>query len=241
MSFSAKLRKNETAYKLVKQVVEHICTTNGLEFKTVWATVSNREPAVFDRHFRRERKRADPLNNVKKPRTAFSFFTQEQRPKISEKNPTMPFGEVSKLVGQQWAALDAAVKAGYLAQEAEDKKRYEVERVAVLKACAAAADAANATSEASAVAAEVVAPVAAVAETVAAPAAKGKRAAPKATEAVSAAPAAETVAAPAAKATKKAAPAPAAATPAATPAAAAVVVAVAATPAKKGGKRAATA
>lgn len=232
MSFSAKLRKNETAYKLVKQVVEHICTANGLDFKTVWATVSNREPAVFDRHFRRERRRHDPLNNVKKPRTAFSFFTQEQRPKISEKHPEMAFGDVSKLVGQQWASLDATTKAGYLAQEAEDKKRYEAERIAVLKA--------NAEQAGQQVEATLTTGVTA-AEVEEAPKARKPRAVKAVAVAASgpvSAPAAPVVAETAAakKGKKAAAAAAPAAAPVAAPVAVAAPVVVAAVATKKGKK-----
>jgi hypothetical protein len=150
MSFSSKLRQSESHYKLVRQVVDHVCTANSLEFATVWATVCNRPTEYFDRFFRRERRRNDPLNGVKKPRTAFSFFTQEHRPKISEKHPTLAFGEVSKLVGQQWSGLDATTKAKYTGLEQADKARYEVDRQAIMKDIATRAETAQAQQASSA-------------------------------------------------------------------------------------------
>ena len=159
MSFSSKLRQSESHYKLVRQVVDHVCTSNNLAFETVWATISNRPIEYFDRFFRRERRRNDPLNGVKKPRTAFSFFTQEHRPKISEKNPTLAFGEVSKLVGQQWSSLDVSTKAKYTGLELSDKARYEVERQAIMKDIATRAETAQAQQASAPVAETVTAPV----------------------------------------------------------------------------------
>jgi hypothetical protein len=225
MSFNSKLRQSEASFKLVRQVVEHLCTTNNLQFATVWPTISTKDCEHYERHFRRERRRTDPLRDVKKVRTAFSFFTQEQRPLISAKHPTLPFGEVSKLVGQQWASLDQATRAKYQAEEAKDKARYEVERQAIMKDIATR----NASAATAApVATESPAPVAA--------APVKKAAAKKAASApapVVAAPVAA-AAAPAKKgAAKKAASAPA-------PVVAAPVVAAAApAPAKKAGKKAA--
>ena len=154
MSFSSKLRQSESHYKLVRQVVDHVCTSNNLTFDAVWPTVSNRPVEYFDRFFRRERRRNDPLNGVKKPRTAFSFFTQEHRPKISEKHPTLAFGEVSKLVGQQWSSLDATTKAKYTGLEQADKARYEVDRQAIMKDIATRAETAQAQQASSAPVAE---------------------------------------------------------------------------------------
>lgn len=133
MSFNSKLRQNEATFKLVRQVVEHVCTTNNLQFATVWPTVSTKDCEHYERHFRRERRKNDPLRDVKKIRTAFSFFTQEQRPLITAKHPELPFGEVSKLVGQQWASLDQTTRAKYQSEEAKDKTRYEGERQAIMQ------------------------------------------------------------------------------------------------------------
>ena len=66
------------------------------------------------------------------PPTAFSFFTKETRHLISEKNPDHKFGEISKLVGQQWQGLDTKTRARFQKLEAEDKQRYHVARQQVM-------------------------------------------------------------------------------------------------------------
>lgn len=230
MSFNSKLRQNEATFKLVRQVVEHICTTNNLQFATVWPTISTKDCVNYERHFRRERRKNDPLHDVKKVRTAFSFFTQEQRPLIAAKLPEKtPFGEVSKHVGKLWASLDQATRAKYQAEEAKDKARYESERQAIMQDIATRA-AVN---------------VPAVAEAVipsSAPAKKaGTKRAAKAAVAEVAAPvvAAPVAASPAKRGGKKAGKAAAApVSEVATPVVAAPTP-VAAAPTKRGGKKAA--
>jgi len=138
MSFTAQLKGAEGQYKLVSKVVRSICESNNLNFETVWATISNRECEYFDRHFKRYKRRNDPLRQVKKPRTAFSFFTQANRNEIQTKHPNLSFGEVSKLVGEQWKNLDDKSRAKYIQLETEDKARYSVARKEVMDAMAAA-------------------------------------------------------------------------------------------------------
>lgn len=235
MSFNSKLRQSEATFKLVRQVVEHLCTTNNLQFATVWPTVSSKDCEHYERHFRRERRKNDPLKDVKKVRTAFSFFTQEQRPLISAKHPDLPFGDVSKLVGQQWASLDQATRAKYQAEEAKDKTRYEGERQVIMR------DIATRAADNVPTIAEAVIP------------SPAKRAAPakrvaKAAAATTATPVATTtpvveVVAPVATAPAKRGGKKAAAAPATVPAPVAAVAVpapvAAAAPAKRGGKKAA--
>jgi hypothetical protein len=138
MSFTAQLKGAESQYKLVSKVVRSICESNSLNFETVWSTISNRECEYFDRHFKRNKRKNDPLRQVKKPRTAFSFFTQANRNEIQTKHPNLSFGEVSKLVGEQWKNLDEKARAKYIHLETEDKARYTVARGEVMKAMATA-------------------------------------------------------------------------------------------------------
>ncbi len=199
MSFTAQLKGAESQYKLVSKVVRSICESNSLNFETVWATISNRECEYFNRHFKRQKRRDDPLRQVKKPRTAFSFFTQANRNDIQTKHPNLSFGEVSKLVGEQWKNLDDKSRAKYIQLETEDKARYSVARNEVMIAMASQVTTEPAATE----------PVAATSV----PAPKKAKAVK---QAVAAAPVVAVAAAPAkAKKTKQAAAAPAAAAPAA--------------------------
>lgn len=228
MSLSSDIRQSVSHYKLVRKVVEQICQSNNLDVATVWSTLSAKDFDGLDRHFRREKKRNDPLSSVKKHRTAFSFFTQANRKDIQLKNPTLSFGAISKIVGEQWKALDEKSRAKYTALETEDKVRYSTARQQVMDDMAV-----NGTATAAAPAAEVAAPVAAEA----APAPKKARVAKTAAPAV-VAEAAPAAAKPARK-SAKAAPAAAEAAPvAAAPkksakAAAPAAQAAAATPAPK--------
>lgn len=246
MSFTAQLKGAEGQYKLVSKVVRSICESNSLNFETVWATISNRECEYFDRHFKRHKRRNDPFRQVKKPRTAFSFFTQANRNDIQTKHPNLSFGEVSKLVGEQWKNLDEKSRAKYIQLETEDKARYTAARKEVMEAMATAAVVEPATepvvaasvpapkkAKAAKQAAAPAAPVAAPATTEAVPAATKSKKTKQAAAAVAvAAPVAATeAAAPAAKKEKKAKQA--AAPVAQVAAAAAPVAAAAAAPVKK--------
>jgi hypothetical protein len=254
MSLSSQIRESVSHYKLARKVVEQICQSNNLEVGTVWSALCTKDFDGLDRHFRREKRRNDPLSSVKKPRTAFSFFTQANRNDIQLKNPTLSFGAVSKIVGEQWKALDDTARGRYLTLETEDKSRYCTARQQVMDdmavngtatpavaAAAAATEAPVAEAAATPVAgkkvrvqktaapAAVAAPVVAAASTTAAKPAKksSKAAAAPAAPAVEVVPAPAVVAATEAKVAKKVAKVAAAAAP--TPAAAVTT----ATPAKK--------
>lgn len=229
MSLSSQIRESVSHYKLARKVVEQVCQSNNLEVGTVWSTLCTKDFDGLDRHFRREKRRNDPLSSVKKPRTAFSFFTQANRNEIQLKNPTLSFGAVSKIVGEQWKALDEKSRAKYLTLESEDKSRYCTARQQVMDDMAV-----NGTATP---AAEAAAPVA---ESATSAPATGKkvRAQKTAAPAVVAAPATTEAAAPVAtKSAKKSAKAaaPAAAEAAAAPA----VVATEAKVSKKSAKAAA--
>lgn len=204
MSLTSNVRESVSHYKLARKIVEQICQSNNLDVTTVWSSISSRDFDALDRHFRREKRRKDPLSSVKKPRTAFSFFTQANRNDIQIKNPTLSFGAVSKLVGEQWKALDDKSRAKYLALENEDKARYCTARQKVMDDMALNSVAASAPVATEPVAAESIpAPKKARVQKTAAPAAVA--ATPAATEAKSSK-----------KAAKQTASAPVVAAPAAT-------------------------
>ncbi len=234
MSLSSQIRESVSHYKLARKVVEQVCQSNNLEVGTVWSTLCFKDFDGLDRHFRREKRRNDPLSSVKKPRTAFSFFTQANRNEIQLKNPTLSFGAVSKIVGEQWKALDEKSRAKYLTLESEDKSRYCTARQQVMDDMAV-----NGTATP---AAEAAAPVA---ESATSAPATGKkvRAQKTAAPAVVAAPATTEAAAPvatkSAKKSAKAAAVPAAVPAAAEAAAAPAVVAAEAKVSKKSAKAAA--
>lgn len=229
MSLTAQIASTDSSFKLSQKLVASLAEKFGFKFEDGWATVSNSSVEKVQKRLKREKKKTNPAAGVKHSRTAFSFFTQKQRPLEAAKHPKATFGELSRFVSQAWKALTPAELKAYKDMEAADKTRYQTERTAALAAApaAAAAPAEVATEvkpkrekKAKAAATTEAAPAAAPAK--AEKPAKAPKAA-KAAAPVAAAPAA--VAAPAAKAEKPAKAAKAAAAPA--------VVAAAAAPAAK--------
>jgi len=75
---------------------------------------------------------ADP-NAPKRSLSAYMFFANEQRDIVRSENPGIQFGEIGKLLGEKWKALDAEGKAPYESKAEEDKKRYELEKAEYFK------------------------------------------------------------------------------------------------------------
>ncbi|CAJ0847953.1 2277_t:CDS:10 [Entrophospora sp. SA101] len=62
-------------------------------------------------------------SNPKRALSAYMFFVRENREKVKAENPGAKFGEIAKLVGEKWKALND--KTFYNEMAADDKKRYE--------------------------------------------------------------------------------------------------------------------
>ncbi|PSR77666.1 Non-histone chromosomal protein 6 [Coniella lustricola] len=71
----------------------------------------------------------DP-NAPKRGLSAYMFFANEQRENVREENPGIKFGEVGRILGERWKALNDKQRAPYEAKAATDKKRYEDEKAA---------------------------------------------------------------------------------------------------------------
>lgn len=91
---------------------------------------------------KKPRKKKDP-NAPKKALSAFMYFSNANRERVKTANPGIPFGQVGKLLGEEWKALSAEDKVQYEAQAAKDKERYAA-AMADYKASGAAAAAAAA-------------------------------------------------------------------------------------------------
>jgi len=74
---------------------------------------------------KKKRTKKDP-NAPKKALSAFMIFSQENRSKIKEANPDASFGQLGKLIGQAWKALDESEKEPYTAKAEQEKERYEL-------------------------------------------------------------------------------------------------------------------
>ncbi|KAI9815285.1 MAG: Non-histone chromosomal protein 6 [Pycnora praestabilis] len=74
-----------------------------------------------------EKKKKDP-NAPKRGLSAYMFFANEQRDNVREENPGISFGQVGKVLGERWKALNEKQRQPYEAKAATDKKRYEDEK-----------------------------------------------------------------------------------------------------------------
>jgi len=77
----------------------------------------------------KKKSKKDP-NAPKRGLSAYMFFANEQRDNVREENPGISFGQVGKILGERWKALNDKQRAPYEAKAAADKKRYEDEKQA---------------------------------------------------------------------------------------------------------------
>ena len=68
----------------------------------------------------------DP-NAPKGAKTAFLFFSAENREKLKKESPDMSFGEVGKALGEMWKTIDSDGKAKYEEMAKKDKERHKKE------------------------------------------------------------------------------------------------------------------
>ena len=229
MSLTAQIGSSEATFKLSQKIVSSLAEKFSFKFEDGWATVSSRTLENIQKRLKRDKRRANPASSIKHPRTAFSFFTQKQRPLSQAAHPEATFGQLSRFVSEAWKLLTPEQMASFKALELADKERYQVERATVLATASAAPAvevvdapvAAEATKEkkvrkVKAKTEEAVAPVATPAvEAVAAPAPASAKKAKSAKATPAAAPVEATPAPVEAAPAKKAKTPKAAATPAA--------------------------
>ena len=232
MSLTAQIGSSDATFKLAQKLVAALAEKYSFSFEDGWTVVSTRTVDNIQKRLKREKRRANPAAQVKHARTAFSFFTQQQRPVEQKAHPEATFGQLSRFVSEAWKKLSPAEMQKYKDMETADKSRYQTEKAAALESASAAAPAAEAAPAAAETAspkkartpkAKAATPAAAPVAATPAPAAEKKAKTPKSAKAAApaAAPAAPVAAAPAEKKAKapKAAAAPAAAPVAAAPAA----------------------
>jgi len=75
---------------------------------------------------KKEKKKKDP-NAPKRPLAPYMFYCKEQREKVKASQPDISFGEIGKVLGQQWSAMGEKEKKPFLKKAEQDKKRYQTE------------------------------------------------------------------------------------------------------------------
>lgn len=137
MSLTAQIGSSELSFKLAQKLVASLAEKFAFSFEDGWNTISTRTVENVQKRLKREKRRANPTAAIKHPRTAFSFFTQKQRPVCQAAHPEATFGQLSRFVSEGWKALTPAQMADFKALETADKARYQVERDAILAKVAA--------------------------------------------------------------------------------------------------------
>ena len=138
MSLTAQIGASEATFKLSQKIVSSLAEKFSFKFEDGWATVSSRTLENIQKRLKRDKRRANPASSIKHPRTAFSFFTQKQRPLSQAAHPEATFGQLSRFVSEAWKLLTPEQMASFKALELADKERYQVERATVLATAAAA-------------------------------------------------------------------------------------------------------
>ena len=137
MSLTAQIGASEATFKLSQKIVSSLAEKFSFKFEDGWATVSTRTLENIQKRLKRDKRRANPASSIKHPRTAFSFFTQKQRPLSQAAHPEATFGQLSRFVSEAWKLLTPEQMASFKALELADKERYQVERATVLASVAA--------------------------------------------------------------------------------------------------------
>jgi len=134
MSLTSQISSTEVSFKLSQKIVSALAEKFSFKFEDGWTAVSNRPIDLIQKRLRREKRRANPASAVKHARTAFSFFTQKQRPVSQTAHPEASFGQLSRYVSEAWKALTPEQMVEFKTLEIADKERYQKERAAVLAA-----------------------------------------------------------------------------------------------------------
>jgi len=76
---------------------------------------------------RKTKAKKDP-NAPKRGSSGYIFYGKKRRPEIKAEDPTMAFGDITKMIAEEWNALPDKKKKPYLDMAAKDKIRYEKEK-----------------------------------------------------------------------------------------------------------------
>ncbi|KAG0255881.1 Non-histone chromosomal protein 6 [Mortierella polycephala] len=79
---------------------------------------------------KRKRKVKKDINAPKKPMSAYLLFSNEWREKVKAQNPDASFGDLGRLLGEQWREYTDDQKAPYHVKHEEAKAKYEREKAA---------------------------------------------------------------------------------------------------------------
>ena len=92
-------------------------------------TSYTRTPALENKRGRKPRSKKDP-NAPKRALSGFFWFSNDERSKVKAANPDFGVGDIAKELGRRWAEAGEEVKAKFEALAANDRVRYDKEKIA---------------------------------------------------------------------------------------------------------------
>ena len=90
---------------------------------------NSRTPTSDNKKARKTKRTKDP-NAPKRALSGFFWFSQDERHKVKAANPDFGVGDVAKELGRRWSEVSEDVKAKYEALAANDRVRYDKEKIA---------------------------------------------------------------------------------------------------------------
>ena len=90
---------------------------------------SPRTPSDGAKRGRKPRSKKDP-NAPKRALSGFFWFSNDERPKVKAANPDFGVGDIAKELGRRWSEATEEIKAKYEAKAANDRVRYDREKMA---------------------------------------------------------------------------------------------------------------
>jgi len=86
------------------------------------------EALSFSREFAKQagekKTKADKEDKIKKPKTAYIYFTLEARARVISDNPNSSFGEISKELGKRWREMSDVQKAPYVRMADAEREQW---------------------------------------------------------------------------------------------------------------------
>lgn len=78
-------------------------------------------------------KRRSKNTEIKRPMSAYMYFSVAKRPELVASHKDAKFGEIGRLLGDAWHQLGGAQKAPFVEQAKKDKERYDEELAKLIK------------------------------------------------------------------------------------------------------------
>jgi len=141
-------KKASTAYILFSNDMRQQVKASNPEMKSnqlmvelgrLWKLLSDEEKAVYNTKFEEEKARyaqemasysppaaqeAHKKVELKKPMNAYVVFCKEKRFQLMAQNPTMKFGEITKVLADQWKSMTEEEKQPYVKNSEEQRLAY---------------------------------------------------------------------------------------------------------------------